>query len=161
MPRGRPPKPLAEKLLAGDPGKRLTAAQKRAFDTGHHPVQRAKPLTIPKTLTPAAAVIWKEIVASHPAHTYAAPDRHQLAAYCEAVATFQHATAVIAEEGYVAEGTKGQPVASPWVAIQREARTAIQTIGPTLHLTPTARAQMMKSEPPAKPLADPFDGLIQ
>ena len=43
-------------------------------------------------------------------------------------AEYARALAMIARDGYLSEGVKGQPVVSPWVAIQREARSAIQRV---------------------------------
>ncbi|WP_295217307.1 phage terminase small subunit P27 family [uncultured Brevundimonas sp.] len=148
--RGRPPKPKIEKLLTGDPGKRLKAAEKAAFATGKHPQVNhalAKPLVQPKTLSPAAKPIWKRVVASMPIATYAASDEDQIATYCEAVATYHLATAMLQAEGYIVEGSMRQKTVSPWFAIQRDARAAINAIGPTLYLTPASRQAMMANLP--------------
>lgn len=161
MPRGRPPKPTALKLIAGDPGKRISAAEMKAFERGEHAVQvrAAKPVTAPKTLTPAGLLIWKEIVGGFPAGTYADTDRHHLAVYCEAVATFQLATAMLAQ-GYLSTGSTGQTVVSPWLAVQKDAAARIDKMGPSIWATPTAREAMKRGDD--KPSVEQeFGGLIQ
>ncbi len=135
----------------------------RAFERGQHPVQvkaKAKPITPPKSLTPAALLIWKEVVGGYPAGTYSTTDRHQLAVFCEAVATFQLATAMLAQEGYIVTGSAGQSLPSPWVKIQRDAAALIDKIGPSVWATPTARESMKRgAEKPS--VEEEFGGLIQ
>lgn len=161
--RGRPPKSEIEKLQSGDPGKRISAAAKSAFIKGDHPAAKrlkAAPFPAPKTLTTAALVVWKEVVGGHLTGTYVLTDKYQLAVYCEAVASFNRATAKIAEEGETAEGSKGQTVISPWVAIQEKAANKIDKIGATLFLTPVSR-EAMKTQAEAEPQeVNPFAGLI-
>lgn len=149
MPAGRPPKSKLDKLMSGDPGKRIPPSEMAAFERGEHPLQAqaASPsqsltLTPPKTLTKGAVPIWKEVVGGHLAGTYAITDKSQLIVFCEARATFDMATQMIQSEGYLSTGATGQTVVSPWVTIQKDAAARIDKIGTTLFLTPTARAAM-------------------
>lgn len=154
--RGRPPKPKIEKLLLND--KRLSAEEKRAFAHGTHPLLKEadpRPLPVPKSLSKGAQDIWKRVVRGMPIGTYAPSDQDQIAAYCEAVATFRLATTMLSENGYITEGSQGQQVTSPWVAIQKDARNAVHILGATLFLTPTTRQAMLSQ----RPVEDEDDGV--
>ena len=159
-PRGRPPKPIQEKYLAGDPGNRLSADAKSALEAGQHPVQNVTPLTMPPMSKPAQA-IWREVVQSQLSGVYGNTDKFQIAAYCEAVAKFQMASARLAKGEWTTEGSMGQVTASPFVAMQKDAIAQINLLGPSLFLTPVAR-QTMRSATSDKPtLGSLTGGLIQ
>lgn len=163
MKRGRPPKSDIEKLMSGDPGKRISAADKKLFNQGKHPAQvqgALTPVTAPAGLTKPALAIWKELIAAHPPHTYAASDRYQLTIYCEAVATFLHATKQIGTD-YLGTGSTGQIVISQWVTIRDKAAQTIDKVGPSLWLTPQARQSIKAAPEGSAPATGPFKGLIQ
>lgn len=150
--------------MAGDPGKRISAAEKRAFDRGNHPTQLAatlRPLTPPKTLSIASLAIWKEVVASQPPSTYSAADRYQMVVYCDAVVEYDVAQAHLAgPDGYQDAGSKGQPVASIWVGVRDRARQTIDKVGATLYLTPASRNAIRSQEAVPTQVSE-FGSLIQ
>lgn len=118
--------------MAGDPGKRISAAEKRAFDRGNHPTQLAaklRPLTPPNTLSVASLAIWKEVIASQPPGTYTAADRHQMVVYCDAVVEYEVAQTHLSQtDGYFDTGSKGQSVPSIWVGVRAvRARRSIRS----------------------------------
>lgn len=133
MSRGRPPKSAREKELSGNPGKRPIPKT----------IEPKGVLVPPKTLTPEARLIWKEVVCLMAPGVYAATDQFILECFCQEVAVYHEATHVLKHDGYVATGSTGQPVTSPWRKIQLEAIQNIHKLGARLHLDPVARQSIV------------------
>lgn len=141
--------PTRVKVLSGNPGKR--AINKKEPKPKGTPSQ-------PTIMTVMAKKVWLKLVGAMPEGVYTAADIHLLAAYCEAVANHQHATAAIAEGApLMVAGSTGQEVINPIFAHQEKQARLIVTIGQRLGLDPIARQQINGSDAPEK---DDFSGLI-
>lgn len=130
MPAGRPSKPTAIKKLEGNPGKRAI--------NHAEPIATGQPAP-PKTMSKAAATIWKRVVGSMPRGVWTGADENLLAAYCEAAALHHEAADKLKTEPKVSIGSTGQAVVSPWVKIMADQARLMASLGARLGLDPMAR----------------------
>lgn len=68
--------------------------------------------------------------------------------YVRALAMCDRAIATLADEGYTVDGSKGQPVQSPWWRTYVEACRVAESAASALLLTPAARAKLGDQSPP-------------
>lgn len=133
---GRHKLPTAIRELEGNPSKR--------------PLPKEPAITasarMPRTLTPAAKIIWKNLVKAMPKGVFLATDTHLMSAYCEQVAAHDEAVAMIFEHGSIVQGSTGQEVASPWVRIRNESANKILALGSKLGLSPTDRMNLPSTD---------------
>lgn len=130
-------KPTALRVLSDNPSKR--------------PLPKAEPkptgkLTAPKSLTPKAKAIWTRVVHAMPAGVFTAADEGILAAYCEAKANHETATAHIAANGMFSTGSQGQEIVSPAVRVQSDNARLITQLGARLGFDPIARSGLSAAE---------------
>jgi len=130
MPAGRPAKPTKIKKLEGNPGKRA--------------INKAEPIVAgqpypPRTMSKAAATIWKRVIGAMPAGVWTTGDENLLAAYCEAAALHHEAADKLKTEPKVSVGSTGQAVVSPWVKIMADQARLMASLGARLGLDPLAR----------------------
>ena len=91
-------------------------------------------LSPPSDLDPAAAIVWRRLVAAtHPTH-FTAADIELLQAYVEAAVLAQEAFREMREHGRV---VNGRP--SPWLTLQEKSVRALSSLAPRLRLGPSAR----------------------
>jgi P27 family predicted phage terminase small subunit len=90
-------------------------------------------------MTNRAKTVWKRLIVSMPPGVFAATDSFVLAAYSEAVATHQLATARIAGGEIETVGSTGQTRLSHWFAVQSDQARLIATLGAKLGLDPASR----------------------
>ena len=133
MARGRPSTPTAIRVIEGNQQNR--------------PINKKEPkpkgvLTAPKTLSPGAKAHWQRITLSMPEGVYAPPDEGLLAAWCEARANHDTATAMLKIEPMVVLGSTGQPTVSPWVKIQSDMARQMVSLAQQLGFNPSARAKL-------------------
>jgi P27 family predicted phage terminase small subunit len=141
---GRPPKPTALKIAAGNPGKRKLAPD----------AEPKFPAGAPKCppLSKGAKAVWKRVapfLESQGLLTHA--DRDSLAAYCIAVAMMEQAEAALANEGWTilvgAKMVDGEPVGGqvvPHPALKRLdlAMTQVRQFGNLFGLNASARSRV-------------------
>jgi P27 family predicted phage terminase small subunit len=135
MPRGRKPKPTAEKLAEGNPGKRpLNASEPK--------LEPALP-DAPEHLTDVAKEEWQRLAKElFDAGILTNADRGALAAYCEAWADWVDARKHIDSDGKTILSPKGFEMQSPWVTISNRAINTMMKIAAEFGLTPSSRSRI-------------------
>lgn len=134
MGMGRQSKPTKLKELSDNPGKRkLNKAEPKPYGLP----------TAPTTLSKDAKAVWARLVVAMPVGVYTAADGFVMALFCEAVASWKTACAMIAKHGPELKGSTGQLKPSPWYAEQRAAAAQIASIGAKLGLDPVSRQNII------------------
>jgi len=141
MPRGRKPKPIAEKLAEGNPGKRrLNSAAPNLKPALPEP---------PASLTAAAKAEWARLSQElFDAGLLTNVDRDALATYCEFWADWVDARSHIDVPGgkvFITE--KGYQQQSPWVGMANKAAANMLRIAAEFGLTPASRARLAVAPP--------------
>jgi P27 family predicted phage terminase small subunit len=132
--QGRHPKPLALKVLEGNPGKRALPDQDVV------PAEAPDP---PDHLSGLARRVWIEKAADMArAGLISKLDGENFACYCEAVATWVDAKSMIERQGAVLLSPNGYPVQNPYLAIANKAMEQIRTFGSEFGLSPASRARL-------------------
>lgn len=126
-------KPARLKEIEGNPGKRTLNKQE--------PKPSAGPAA-PTVMSPRAKTVWGRLVKAMPPGVFTSCDSNLLAAYCEAVAMHQIATAKLAKGPLEATGSMGQVKVSPWFSTQADAARLIVQLGAKLGLDPVSRQQI-------------------
>ncbi|WP_426034959.1 phage terminase small subunit P27 family [Brevundimonas sp. DC300-4] len=143
--RGRPPKPVALRLIEGNPGKR--AIKDDALKIGGPP-------TPTRTLRAETRAIWDRLVKYMPAGVWNCCDSDLLMAYCEIVALHDRATiALNAAPSITVTNRNGEPALNPLVRVQMETAMKMVSLGSRLGLDPLAR-QSIKA--PSEPKFNKF-----
>jgi P27 family predicted phage terminase small subunit len=147
--RGPPKKPTQLKLIAGNPGKR---------ELNHREPKPAKGRPVcPAAMSRRAKQIWKETCDQLASMgILAKADRHQIAAYCEAVALAELCNKVLTKEGVSFITPQGYVGARPEVAVRNRAWTTLRQFAKEFGLTPSARAniEVNPTEPESAALDD-------
>lgn len=103
---------------------------------------------LPPEMTEDARDVWDDVVATFAPNYFKSADRWHLAAYCEAVASWQHAQAKVGELGEVVEqvvlskdGKKQGVVlkANPWLRVLNGAHARMLQLGDRLGIGPARR----------------------
>lgn len=134
--RGRKPKPTAQKLLSGNPGRR--------------PLNKHEPQA--PGLTNAAPPPWLSDLARE-AWAWYAPrlitsktltetDLHNLEAFCSAYSRWRAAEKEIAENGITISTPQGGLQKNPAVTVANEALKQMATFGAALGLDPASRSRI-------------------
>lgn len=132
MPRKR--KPTHLKLIDGNPGKRRINPPPK--------LPPSRPIA-PPHLSDEARREWGYIVPRLDATGMLSKlDRTALEVYCDAVATYRAAMAMLNEAGPLVRGDKGRVVKNPAAQIARDAATTIRLMGSEFGLTPAARERI-------------------
>ena len=154
--RGPPKKPTHLKILGGNPGKRKLN-HREPKPTKGRPV-------CPAAISRRGKQVWRETVLELEAMgILAKADRHQIAAYCEAVAMHELCSKVLAKEGIsfiTKEGYIGQ---RPEVAVRYRAWTQQRQFAKEFGLTPSARSgiEVDTTNAPAPKHGKPLDVIEQ
>ena len=165
MGRGRPPKPTALKLLAGNPGKRPLNAAEPRFPAGAP--------KCPAWLPPEAKKVWKRAAPLLEANgLITLGDEDTFAAYCVAAAEHQAATVILAREGptITVGGTRygengegpligGQVQPHPAIARQRSAWAALRQYSAMFGLDPSSRGRLAVPGQQGEK-TDPFEDFV-
>lgn len=151
MPRAR--KSAAMLDLAGTLRRDRHAKRDRAPDGG----ASLSPHDAPRHLSPAVAVIWREVVEVMPPGLAGAADAALIETLCHALHSHREAARIIALEGVLGRGSEGQPVPHPALRVQTAAAPIILKACADLGMTPQARLRLSDAMPdkPAEP--DPAD----
>lgn len=143
---GRPPKPVELKVIEGNPGKRRLVAPPKA------PPSRPR---CPSWLSDYAKTEWRRVVpVLDGLGLLTTIDRSTLAAYCESVATFKAATAIVADKGVLVQGRKGEAVKNPALQVQRDAARNIAQFSSMFGLSPSDRVRLTGNVNAADTLPD-------
>jgi len=137
--RGPPPKPVALRVLHGNPGKRPLNGKPQP------PVEAPR---CPKALNPEARKVWKRIVPQlKMMGVLASVDRDALVAYCRTYARWKAAEDFLEKHGEVYpirdEGGKVKCMMQfPQVAIARNLLQTLRAYQQEFGLTPSARSRI-------------------
>ena len=139
MPAGRPRKSRAQREFDHNPGKRPLPNEPE-INGGPKP---------PAVASKEQIAVWRRLEAAMPPGVWMATDEALLFSYVCAVALHQQATAqLVGAPLMVAQGSMGQLIANPLIAIQEKAARLIQQHGTRLGLDPAARASLNAPEKP-------------
>ena len=151
--RGRKPKPTAQRLLEGNPGKR--------------PLNRDEPtlppLTDPEFDTPppelddnadAQAEWMRQAPRLRQARQISSADRAALIAVCLEWARYLEALRRVKKHGMVVPAPSGYPILNPYLAIANRALQGCLRLWPELGLTPSSRSRV--TQIPDTGANDPF-----
>ena len=155
---GRKPKPLAQKMLHGNPGKRALNHNEPAY--GGSP-------ECPLWLAPDAQTEWQRILKELDGiGLLRSTDQSALAAYCQAFARWKTAEAIIDREGQTIQ----EPIVNkqgeicghktkrhPATIIAKDERTSMQKAASTFGFDPSARSKISIPEVKDKPVAKDFE----
>lgn len=155
MPGGRPPKPTALKLLAGNPGRRELPK--------NEPVPPVGDVEMPRPLEGAALRAWQRLVPLlQGMRVLSLADVEKLALACEAIGDYLDLRARVKKVGrvYSTVTVTGSKVyrPRPEVAMMVEARKAASTLMGEFGLSPSTRA---KVQTVLETEEDPFDSFLK
>ena len=152
---GRPPKPTALKLVAGNPGKR--ALNKQEPDPAY-----VVDLSPPGWLSPEAQAVWNEMApAAARSKLLTEVDTQAFAMGCVAIAQYRHATAKVGADSVKAKlviDDEGTPVyagehLNPWAMVQSMTFKQAMVVFDKFGMTPQARTRIA-----VQPQGDLFNG---
>lgn len=130
---GPPPRPVALKILEGNPGKRPL------------PKNILKPrlgAPCPEWLSSTASAHWKRLAPMlERLGLLTEVDQSALACLCDALADLEWANETIEEEGRTQMGVAGTAIAHPAVLIARQAREHVRKFASEFGLTPSTRSR--------------------
>lgn len=134
MPRGRKPKPTAEKALAGNPGRRKLNTKEPKAPPGVP--------TCPEHLTDEVKNVWYELAGvASPMGILSLADAWSFEVLVSAIARYRIASAQASEEGMLVQNG-GIQQKSPWLNILKDAEATINTYGSKFGLSPADRARL-------------------
>lgn len=148
---GRKPKPVALKLLAGNPGK-------RALNKNEPKAPAALP-RCPQHIQGLARQRWHSVgrlLLSMGVFTEA--DKTALELYCVTYQRWVEAEAQVKELGSVVRGEKGNVVQNPYLAVATKAAQELRAILAEFGMTPSSRSRLSLPEAKAE---DPFDSFLK
>jgi P27 family predicted phage terminase small subunit len=152
---GRPPKPTALKLLAGNPGK-------RPMNPSEPTPEAVSPLKIPappKVLDAEGKREWKRVALElAKSGLLTTIDRAALTGYCQSWSQWIEAVCTVRKEGAIVKTPNGFPVQSPWLAIQNKASDQMKKYLVEFGMTPASRSRIHVADPNAN--ADPMDDFL-
>lgn len=129
-------KPLALRLLHGDPKKSRTDL----VEPNARGLTNADP---PAWMDSADRALWEEVIAELDAMGIIRQiDLYIVATFVRAYRTFEKATLLIARTDVLIKGAKGNLVRNPAVAVQRDAMNMVRLMGRELGMSPAARTMM-------------------
>jgi P27 family predicted phage terminase small subunit len=154
--RGRKPKPTAQRVLEGNPGKRGIN-----HDEPQLPATPAEVLQVPTELAgdEIATREWNRLAPKlYQAKQITDGDRSVFLLYCQEVSRAQRAQVKLIEHDDVVLGSKGGPVKNPYYPIRKASVLAVQRLAAELGLTPSSRARVTReNDDDDFGAADPFD----
>lgn len=149
---GRRPKPTAQKVLAGNPGKRKLSKDEPDFSL----VTDVDP---PEWLDARASAVWKMIVPELlRENVLALTDMHNVEAFCTAYGNWRMAQESVRENGIVVAGATGGPVKNPALTAANEAMRQMVTFGSMLGLDPASRTRIIGGN--KQKTTNPFASLL-
>jgi P27 family predicted phage terminase small subunit len=150
--RGRKPKPTAQRLLDGNPGKRpLNESEPQPTTTA------AAFDAVPEELADnaRAAAEWTRLAPMlHKCRQVTDADRGTLIALCLEWARYIDATKKVATLGLVVKAPSGYPMTNPYLSIATRALAGCNKLWPELGLTPSSRSRVSADGP--GPTGDAF-----
>lgn len=151
MARGRKPKPVALKVIQGNPGKRKLDKNAPAPDA------LTEVPAPPEWMPEEAAGIWKRAAPWLVESKILTPtDLHNLEAFCMAYQRWREAQDDITLRGIIVPTGPHKEGKNPACTVANESLRQVATFGAALGLDPAARARL---KPGAAPVQNPFTAL--
>lgn len=149
--RGRPPKPTALKIAAGNPGKRPL--------NDLEPVMEAASLNCPTRLKGDARKKWNELAPLlHKAGVLKECDRDELERYCKAWQRYLAAEKHLDENGEVVKSPNGYPIQNPYLSVSNKAWEHMEASGAKLGMNPSDRSRLKVT---SQKQDDPFESYLR
>ncbi|MDG9671826.1 phage terminase small subunit P27 family [Hahella sp. CR1] len=134
--RGRKPKPVAQKLLAGNPGKRQLNTHEPQFS-------QITNIDCPDWLGDDARRMWELIAPELCAQKIIAiTDAHNLEAFCAAYGRWRQAERELAQYGITTTDANGGLKKNPAATVANESLKQLATFGALLGLDPSSRQRL-------------------
>jgi len=138
---GRPPKPLALKLLNG-------SAAHHPERTNRNPAQPAdRPPTMPPGMSPRAQAVWAAVLRHQAPGVILAAHAPLLRVYVEAVARYEEASALLASSGPLVRRQSGELGRNPLAMIVRSDADLIRATAGELGLSPSSVSRFASVRP--------------
>ena len=151
---GRPPKPLALKILNGS----AAHDPQRVNKNPAQPVDRLP--IMPPDLSPAAQAVWQRVLADQAPGIIRAAHADLLEVYVEAVVRHKQAVVVLSGSGLLIRGSRGQAlIRNPLLAIIHAEADLVRAAGSELGLSPSSVSRFANVRPPIAP-DDPILALL-
>lgn len=148
--RGRRPKPTAQKVIAGNPGK-------RSLNKNEPQAPALTSADPPGWLSELAREAWQwyapRLIGSK---TLTETDLHNLEAFCSAYSRWREGEKDIAKNGITVSTPQGGIAKNPSVTVVNEALKQMATFGAALGLDPASRSRI---KVPGGPTSNPFTDL--
>lgn len=134
--RGRKPKPTAQKLLAGNPGK-------RAINTDEPQFTKITKVDPPEWLPDLAVQMWQTVVPELLAQrVLCLTDLHNVEAFCMAYSRWREAELQVTLNGITVINPSGSLVKNPALTVVNEAKKQMVQFGSLLGLDPSSRVRL-------------------
>lgn len=150
---GRRPKPVAQKLLAGNPGK-------RALNTAAPDFGLVTNINCPEWMGEHGRALWEHVVPVLCGQKILSPaDVQNIEVYCDAYDRFRLAREDVRNNGVTVSGAQGGVVKNPAATVLKESVAVMATYGGMLGLDPSSRQRLTgKTKDPGQ--ANPFGALL-
>lgn len=149
---GRKPKPVAQKKLAGNPGK-------RALNTAEPDFGLVKNIDCPIWMGDQGRELWETVVPLLCGQkVLQATDVQNLEVYCNAYDQFRMAQEEVKNHGVTVPGATGGIVKNPAVTAVKEAAAMMASYGGFLGLDPSSRQRLIGKPPEGG--GNPFKALL-
>lgn len=152
--RGTKPKPTAQRILEGNPGKRaLNRNEPTPPGIENDPAFDTPPAEL--TGDPIACAEWIRLAPMlRKCRQITHADRAALLALCLEWAKYLRASGEVAKLGMIVKAPSGYPITNPYLPIANRALLACSRLWPELGLTPSSRTRVTREGP--GPEGDPF-----
>ncbi|KQP43923.1 phage terminase small subunit P27 family [Pseudorhodoferax sp. Leaf274] len=150
---GRRPKPVAQKQLAGNPGK-------RALNTSAPDFGQVTNIDCPDWMGEFGRALWEHVVPMLCGQkVLSAADVQNIEVYCDAYDRFRLAREEVRTKGVTVLGAQGGVVKNPAATVVKESVAVMATYGGMLGLDPSSRQRLTgKTKDPGQ--ANPFGALL-
>lgn len=137
MASGRKPKPVSQKLLAGNPGKRkLNIAEPKFSEITH--------IESPEWLDDLASQMWQRIIPELlKEKVLCSTDLHNVECFCVAYSRWRQSEQDVVKYGIVVESGNGSLTKNPALTAANESMMQIVKFGSSLGLSPSDRARLV------------------
>lgn len=158
--RGRKPKPTAQRVLEGNPGKRPINEQEPAPPPLHAGPLATGDSETPEELAeqPLAIQEWQRLAPMLRAcRQITEADRAALIALCLEWGRYLEAHRKVRALGLVVKAPSGYPMTNPYLTIATKALANCNRLWPELGLTPSSRSRVKTQSPPGGDEFSEFD----
>ena len=150
--RGRKPKPTAQKVLEGNPGKRPLNHQEPVMPEPSDAFDVPPPELLGDV---EAGTEWRRLAPMlRKARTITEADRGSLVALCQQWSWYLKANRNVSTSGMVVKSPSGYPMPNPYMAMANKALGHCLKLWTELGITPSSRSRvtMTSDEPDTRPL---------